>query len=336
MNAPDGEWVSSRRVPYVARIDLSQPSAFIIVPGNIMMKPTTPRLDPLHRHFLLAPPVPLYHYTSLDVLEKITSTGTIWATDVHYLNDKTEYRNARTFIEKTLEERLHKKRDTHAAVESHFQKIDKKSRQPDVFVTSFSKDGDSLPQWRGYGANGQGVAIGFLPAALKSGILQIPDIAWRGQPDNAPVDLALMKCVYKDSEKDAIITESVDSYLSAVEGTHPRINFDMSARLLSGLVDQCSPLFKDESFKEEREWRLVMSCAYSDVPDRHFSVRRSMMIPYIKIDVKENYAASYISAVCIGPTAEPDLARKAVKKLLAHRGLNSASVQNSSIPYRTW
>jgi hypothetical protein len=93
------------------------------------MKPTKQRLDALHRHFLLPPPVPLYHYTSLEVLERITAKGEIWATDVNFLNDKTEYINARKFIENTLEERLTKKRQAHEAVESHFQKIDKRSRK---------------------------------------------------------------------------------------------------------------------------------------------------------------------------------------------------------------
>jgi hypothetical protein len=48
------------------------------------MKPAKQRLDPLHRHFLPPPSVPLYHYTSLEVLEKITAKGGIWATDVNF------------------------------------------------------------------------------------------------------------------------------------------------------------------------------------------------------------------------------------------------------------
>lgn len=99
------------------------------------------------------------------------------------------------------------------------RKLTNEAVKDEVFVASFSKEGDSLPQWRGYGSNGQGVAIGFLPAALKSGLLQIPEIEPHGDPEHPPTDLSLMKCVYKDTEKHAIIIESVDSYLAAVEGT---------------------------------------------------------------------------------------------------------------------
>ena len=35
------------------------------------------------------------------------------------------------------------------------------------YVASFSRDGDSLPQWRAYCPNGNGVSIGFRVAALK-------------------------------------------------------------------------------------------------------------------------------------------------------------------------
>jgi hypothetical protein len=101
-------------------------------------------------------------------------------------------------------------------------------------------------------------------------------------------------------------------------------------------VIRSSPLFKDESFKEEREWRLVVTSSYSDVPDRNFHVRRSMIVPYITINLQENYRHNYITEVCIGPTSEPKLALKAVKKLLTYRGLHSAKLRNSLVPYRTW
>ena len=154
------------------------------------------RLNPLISHAHRQPPVPLYHYTSLETLEKITAKGEIWATDINFLNDKTEYINARTFIEKTLRERLDQKSETDAAVDLHLKAMDIRVRSGDVFVASFSTNGDSLPQWRGYGVNGHGVAIGFLPAALKSSILKISDVPPRGDPDDAPTDLSLVQCLY--------------------------------------------------------------------------------------------------------------------------------------------
>ena len=37
------------------------------------------------------PPPVLYHYTSLAVLQKMTKEGVLWASDLRYLNDTTEY-----------------------------------------------------------------------------------------------------------------------------------------------------------------------------------------------------------------------------------------------------
>jgi hypothetical protein len=37
------------------------------------------------------PPPVLDHYTSLDALQKIVMGGAIWASDLRYLNDTTEY-----------------------------------------------------------------------------------------------------------------------------------------------------------------------------------------------------------------------------------------------------
>jgi hypothetical protein len=297
-------------------------------------KTSSRSIDPLHRHYLLTPPSPLFHYTSLDVLEKITEKGRIWATDIEFLNDKTEYHNAKQFIEQFIENRLSD--ETAETVAEHLHRLDDPIEDEDIFVTSFSKDGDSLPQWRGYGANGLGVAIGFLPEALIAGELRVTHPVYKDQPEEAPTSLFLMKCVYTDREKKKLVDDGIDTYLSAVEGKHPRIHRMTSARHLAALIDQCSPLFKDESFKEEREWRLVAYCSTSVVPDRHFIARRSMIVPYIEVDLKEKYPSNYITQICIGPTAEPDIACKAVKKLLEYRGLQKVLVKNSMVPYRTW
>ena len=37
-----------------------------------------------------APPI-LYHYTTGDALFGIVETGMLWATNLHYLNDSTEF-----------------------------------------------------------------------------------------------------------------------------------------------------------------------------------------------------------------------------------------------------
>ncbi|MGC2399842.1 MAG: DUF2971 domain-containing protein [Acidobacteriaceae bacterium] len=261
----------------------------------------------------------------------------IWATDIRYMNDETEYLHARAFIRQMLMERA-KSHPARAAVQDQIEKLFRKTDHADVFVASFSEDGDSLPQWRGYSPNGSGVAIGFLPAAINAPILEKPD-------DDPSIDLSvdidvcdisLGKCLYSDTEKRKLLNENIEAYLLSVQGKHPKIAINMAPRFLSYLINLCSPIFKDSSFEEEREWRLIVQCLYPDSPKRYFRVGRSTIVPYIKIDVRTNYSTSYIREINVGPTPEPKLASMAIKTLLTYRSLQSAFVRDSIVPYRTW
>jgi hypothetical protein len=116
---------------------------------------------PLLTHLSQKPPRVLYHYTSLEVLEKITRNGEIWASDIEFLNDSEEYVNAKAFIKHELEMRVAKNEKLRSIVHSHVGQMYHELDHLDMYVASFSTEGDSLPQWRGYCPSGQGVAIGL-------------------------------------------------------------------------------------------------------------------------------------------------------------------------------
>jgi hypothetical protein len=294
--------------------------------------------DPLLKHLKQSPPPALFHYTSMDVLEKMTETGQIWASEARFLNDSTEYNHARSYIKKMLRDRIAESDNDalKSQVLEDLKMADARFNEHDVYIASFSKDGDSLPQWRGYCSSGHGVAIGMNPLALKSGELEI-DTKFSPRPDDEPVtDRSLLKCVYTDKEKLKVVGETLDSYLHVTEGKHPHLTPSRAGRLLINTIETCSPMFQDVSFKEEREWRLVVNCYYGDVPKRHFRIWGSTAVPFIKVDVKTNYTLDYIREVVIGPCPNEDLALLGVKRLLAARGLRRANVRKSSIPYRTW
>ena len=111
-------------------------------------------LDPLNKHLRQSPPPALFHYTSMDVLEKITSSGKIWASEARFLNDSTEYAHARSYIKTMLEGRTAKDNALRARVSEDLKTVESQFAEHDVFIASFSSDGDSLPQWRGYCSKG--------------------------------------------------------------------------------------------------------------------------------------------------------------------------------------
>jgi hypothetical protein len=236
--------------------------------------------DPLLKHLNQSPPPVLFHYTSIGALEKITETGQIWASEARFLNDRTEYLHARLYIEELLRERIAGDNALANLVNEDLKTVDAQVDEHEVFIASFSTDGDSLPQWRGYCSDGHGVAVGFNPYALRAGRLEIEQ-DFRPRPDDDPVtDKTLVKSAYTAKDKEKLIGENLDSYLDIVRGKHPTLGTTRAGRILRNVVEMCSPLFKHASFKEEREWRLVINCYYDDVPQRHFRAWGSTVVPW--------------------------------------------------------
>jgi hypothetical protein len=286
-------------------------------------------LTPLLKHLAQKPPRVLYHYTSLEVLEKITRNGEIWASDIEFLNDSEEYVNAKAFIKHELEMRVAKNEKLRSIVHSHVGQMYHELDHLDVYVASFSTEGDSLPQWRGYCPNGQGVAIGFLPWALTSGELDLP------KGDDQSIDRKLLKCVYTSKEKTKLLDAHLNHFLKLV-AEHFGTDSMEPGSFLQTLTEACCPFFKNESFREEMEWRLSVRCLHRDIPQREFHLGRSTVVPHLRIDLRENYRLDFIKEVVIGPTPNKDLAFMGVKTLLNRRDLSSVAVRNSNIPYRMW
>lgn len=292
--------------------------------------------DPLLKHLNQAPPPILYHYTSMNVLEKITDSGVLWASEARFLNDSTEFEHARDYIRGKLENRATKKRALLDRLKEDLTIIDRRFDEHDVFIASFSGEGDSLPQWRGYCSAGHGVAIGFNPDALTGGEFEISK-HFRPVPDDEPTfERSILKCAYTDKEKTKLVGDSLDSYFYVIEGKHSSLSPNRGATFLLSTIQMCRPLFKNASFKEEKEWRLVVNCYYDHEPKRHFRVWGSTAVPFIKVDVRKKHKHDFIKEVVLGPCSNVDLAIRGVDRLLASRGLGKDKARKSNIPYRTW
>ena len=107
---------------------------------------------------------PLYHYTSASSLQGIIDNQEIWFTSMFHLNDPTELKLGWGIANEFLRE--------YSEAGGEFPKIlcDDFTRGFDgmvqmfgFFVASFSRNGDDLGQWRAYGDNGRGFAIGLAP-----------------------------------------------------------------------------------------------------------------------------------------------------------------------------
>lgn len=101
----------------------------------------------------------IYHYTSRDVFVKIMEEG-LWATHTDFLNDDTEITHGNA-LAKNIFKSLH--------LDDHLRVLQENLNALDVYVTCFSREDDSLYQWKAYTPRG-GFAIAFSRKELFSEI----------------------------------------------------------------------------------------------------------------------------------------------------------------------
>ncbi len=112
-------------------------------------------------------PTQLFHYSSMEGFLGIASSKAIWASDMLSLNDASEASYPYEVIAEAFENQTSVMLDAHRQA-FKTQLTEYLFRMYTPFVTCFCEDGDLLSQWRGYGGNGEGFAIGFSASWLAS------------------------------------------------------------------------------------------------------------------------------------------------------------------------
>jgi hypothetical protein len=225
------------------------------------------------------------------------------------------------------------------------------------FVACFSEGGDELSQWRGYGKSIGGYSLGFPSAHLQTIQKRI---------SHSPIIVRFHPCWYDKQAQRAFIAEGVKRVLRHCATARYPVDDSALASFLGAILRLVSSCFKDPSFKDEREWRLVVRI----LPPRSASVRSGdesqptrddirmdatvlfrkgeySLVPYITLPVVLD-AVLTLSQVVLGPTPLPENARAAAMLLLrpeseepqipitatARQRIVCPNVINSSIPFR--
>jgi len=137
-----------------------------------------------------------FHYTTYSGLLGILNTEKLWATNIDYLNDYTEFVNALDIAKSQIMLRINSKscsRQT-TLLEDLMQGVDS-IRSLNIFVASFAEQGDLLSLWRSY-AGGSGVSIAFRYDELR-------EIASLHQ-------FHVVKCIYDSNIKHKYINYLID------------------------------------------------------------------------------------------------------------------------------
>jgi hypothetical protein len=290
------------------------------------------------------PPEHLYHYTSIDGVKGVLDENSLWASQIHFLNDTQEFKYSISIVEKVLAE-LQKQLPERTLLEQAIRMqspsiadandalailygsiksliLTPPLDKPPICVFSLSKEGDLLSQWRGYCPPDGGYSIGFRTDSLTQ--------------FSKTHDLYLAPCIYDETKQETVVREAFtricDIALKGWTGSTEqivRLVSDYTFKFFTDFSAIASAL-KHPSFREESEWRIISRLIANK--NMSFRVRKSMMLPYFSISFKD-FAPFLIDEIIIGPTPEQELARYSLLQFVLQKKLN-ISIKTSTIPYR--
>jgi hypothetical protein len=284
------------------------------------------------------PPPILYHYTSMEALLSIMSSGRIRATHIRYLNDVSEAEWMWTAVLERLSQiRASVEDETRIERATSLLAMLNEKRIPNDFVASFSENGDDLSQWRAYCPGGAGFSIGFDSEALNTQWVADPN---GGEPQF--VGGVLKKVRYLEANDLKFPTE-LDTVLELAPSIEK--GFDgkpiTENQFFMAWLSVISSTFKHPAFSAENEWRLVLTKPHKSMPFQRFRPGKSSIIPYVEAvinrDNKSEQRTNYmIRRVVIGPTPSPTLSKEALQEAFRSVGHPDVQVDISEIPFRSW
>jgi hypothetical protein len=204
-------------------------------------------------------PKTLFHYTGTSGFCGIVQSGNIRATHLAYMNDSSEYQHGVTLLHEAVSDE--RKKNSDPIARSLFDCMLPQLEPlpvwdlPPIFVACLSATPDSLSQWRAYGGGEGGIALGFERARLEQAIVGI--------------NAALAPVIYDNAKKRQIVHQMVQWAIAEFQKLRSRQPSDDIRQLAKSWTEtlfayaaQVAPLFKDEAFAEEREWRLLYGPRY--------------------------------------------------------------------------
>lgn len=282
------------------------------------------------------PPEILYHYTDVDGLKDIVTSKGFWASNAAYLNDQSEIIHTQKMVKNLLKENFESVQQCNP--ESPIRKgeqvmarvIDSFVEYLDTYVVCFSSARDLLSQWRGYGTQG-----GY---AIEMDAKKVQEYA------SSSSALRFVPVIYDQALQQETVKDLMERWRGLFRSQSEWGSEPMTSRSMQLLFAIClsdlAASFKNASFREEQEWRLIYGKS-NIVPDDstgmkvRFRTRQNMLLPYVAIPESPKVLLP-IKEILVGPTRYPAHAGYAVQKLLEEVGYerNSIPVHQSAVPLR--
>jgi hypothetical protein len=268
-------------------------------------------------------PRTLYHYTSLDALVSIVQSKRLRASNIRFLNDRTESLRLKESVVEILQKRAASAEDEEIVRVI----VDLLGAHPTQshFVASLSEKCDLLSQWRAYCPSGLGVSIGFPSGVLSEQwianptggrpfflsaplqkvryyapghqkkleemverLLALERLEASGPPRQTlnPSVIAVVAPPLKGAFKEEELVYMVEIAMKAISDTEGK-PFPGSpfppGSALASWVLSLAPFVKHDAFEEECEWRKLISKDNRVMPGQKFRPGKSTLIPFVEI-----------------------------------------------------
>jgi len=279
----------------------------------------------------------LWHYTTLDSLEKILGSRSIRATHAGHLNDPREFH----LVFDAYDDALRLAWPDRVADLSTFHNRRDPLYRLTPFAVSLSENQDNLLLWRSYADSLTGVALGIRAAGLTQLKTSRDDYGVKLHQVSYDQDKTLLAgqswaletigaVTRNDAKHDAVRAELPAGY-PAPKAFGRRLEEDhIVADHFVGLAE-IAATFKTSGWRQEEEWRLLVQttrplwdAAYEDAADTFENAwtKRPDGIPFVTLEVPA--WEDLLPAVVVGPHGNAE----GVQALLERLGL-SASVSQS-------
>jgi hypothetical protein len=267
----------------------------------------------------------VYHYCSLETFYKIISQSSILLFNNLSMNDKHEGTWISRVIEMVIRENnIATLGDLGLLIQQH----NANNSRP-IFLSCFSEEGDLLSQWRAYSNDATGLSIGI---EIESSDINRQSPSPSAGPHNNH-SIGWVKLEYDLKKQKELVYSLINNFLETISDKDK----DTNIVLYSILLNILSITFKNESFREEREWRIVHtpSIIYKDnheiiggkLSNLDFLPIKNTIRPYFRCDINKKC----IKEIFIGPKCPINILD--LELFLNHNNIFDANIKPSVIPY---
>lgn len=299
-----------------------------------------------------APDGTLFHYTSTAALVSIIQNNELWLSDVTFLNDRIEIEHGRRIACGRIEAAINA--EQRPAVRQMLElALEKFSayEDPHIYAVCFSLEGDDLSQWRAYGQGDSPIAIEIEYGPLMFGYVS---------------EGHLQQVLYQLDEQswtfDQVLSAYIEAYAEDIRDPRPSPRPDpipedeereVCAASLYDTLWHYITAFKNTTFQAEREVRFTYTAHdfsqvssrdwFPEHPEPMFRERAGRIIPYLsskKLNFRNMKSLRDapklpIRSIRIGPTDDPVLIRRGVRRLLDNFDHKEVEIKMSGSPYRS-